>query len=155
MFVAQADDAQSDAWSLEVELAEVGTPFANISNMASEYRASANTVYLHTAELRVQSRCHWQYRLVDERGGRTAWTPFGGNGEDEADFEIAVAENQGTGSGAGSEGESSNAAGAPGGGHQPDQFLKTAGPLLVGVSDHRHGDSLRHSASGTSVESQF
>src|SRR5439155_523880 len=37
---------------------------------------------------------HWQARAVDQTGRSSAWAPFGGNAEADADFRVAVAATQ-------------------------------------------------------------
>lgn len=83
---ATVADATQDEVLVEIEIRPVGEPFTGVATATSSFaldggRASA---VLHLAD----GAYHWQLRAVDLQGGVSAWAPYGGNAEGEADFSL-------------------------------------------------------------------
>ncbi|MDD3481032.1 MAG: hypothetical protein PHW75_02290, partial [Patescibacteria group bacterium] len=81
------DCGTSDNRVIEVEVQPVGTPF---TDTPTETGSIDNVNYLSAATISGLSpgQYHIQYRASDGQGRQTAWTSYGSNAEDAADFTI-------------------------------------------------------------------
>lgn len=71
----------------EVELAPLSSAFTGTPSHSSTSVSSGSRASL-TAAVVDNTPYHWQYRAIDETGRTSAWTPFGGNAETNADFTV-------------------------------------------------------------------
>ncbi|HLB38078.1 MAG TPA: hypothetical protein VJL31_16015, partial [Gemmatimonadales bacterium] len=84
------DPDPGDALRLEVEVRPLGAAFTGTPTASSPAVASLETATVAIAGLADDTTYHWQARVSDASELTSAWVPFGGNQETEADFRVAV-----------------------------------------------------------------
>ncbi|MDH3290936.1 MAG: Ig-like domain repeat protein, partial [Gemmatimonadota bacterium] len=75
---------------LQVEVRPVGQPFSNVPTDSGAFVATGSPALVVTTGLTDDRDFHWQSRAVDETGRASAWTPFGGNSENDTDFRVQL-----------------------------------------------------------------
>jgi hypothetical protein len=86
-FKATATDYQGQQWKLEVRDRGPRRGVTNVATLTSALTNSGGTATLASGPL-ADGSYKWQYRLVDSAGNAGAWTAFGGNPANAADFTI-------------------------------------------------------------------
>jgi len=84
------DPDPGDQLRLDVEVQPVGSPFTNTPTASSTPMTNGATAVATVAALVDNTSYHWQGRTVDQTNLTSAWVPFAGNAETDADFKIAV-----------------------------------------------------------------
>ncbi len=85
------DSDVGDVVRLEVEVRPLGTAFTNAATASSPSVARGTAATASVTGLQDAVAYHWQARAVDETGRASAWTPYGGNAETDADVRVAIA----------------------------------------------------------------
>lgn len=87
------DPNRSDSVRLEIEIEPLGGPFSNVPTHQGQFVAvpgGSVAVAIRAGSLTDNSGYHWQARTCDRTGRCSAWLPFGGNAETDADFTVVV-----------------------------------------------------------------
>ncbi len=85
-------DAQ-DTLRLELEVRPLGVAFTDSATATGTATANGAVVSVSVSGLVENAAYHWQARALDQTSRASAWVPFEGNAEDQADFWVdAVAE---------------------------------------------------------------
>lgn len=88
---ASRDADVGDSATLEVEVRSVDSAFTGVATTHGAVHAAPGSADAVAEHLRDGVSYHWQARLVDETGRRSAWRSFGGNGEGSADLKVTIA----------------------------------------------------------------
>jgi len=91
-FRGTAADPEGGSWRLELEIRPLGTSFTGIQTASGPLVPSGVETTIAIGGFG-NGGYHWQARAVDGLGLSSAWVPFGGNPDGDADFIVSTAAN--------------------------------------------------------------